>query len=119
MINKIKNLITELKNGADFATLAKDNSEDGTASNGGLFENFEKENTDQAFWKASYELANDTYTETPVESQFGYHIILRVSKTDKEALENIKNATLEELESTKGIPKTVAKNIYNAYHQEV
>jgi excinuclease ABC subunit C len=32
-------------------------------------------------------------------------------------LENIKNATLEELQSTKGISKTVAKNIYNVYHE--
>ena len=32
-------------------------------------------------------------------------------------LENIKNATLEELENTKGINKAVAKNIYDAYHK--
>ena len=31
-------------------------------------------------------------------------------------LENIKNASLEELMSTKGISKTVAQNVYNAYH---
>lgn len=31
-------------------------------------------------------------------------------------IENIKNATLEELQNTKGISSTVAKNIYNAYH---
>lgn len=34
-------------------------------------------------------------------------------------LENIKNATLEELENTKGISSTVAQNIYNAYHKEI
>ena len=34
-------------------------------------------------------------------------------------LENIRNATLEDLENTKGISKTVAKNIYNAYHKDI
>ena len=34
-------------------------------------------------------------------------------------LENIKNATLEELQSTKGISKSVAENIYNAYHSDI
>ena len=32
-------------------------------------------------------------------------------------LENIKNATLEDLQNTKGISKVVAENIYNAYHK--
>ena len=32
-------------------------------------------------------------------------------------LENIKNATLDELQSTKGISKSVAENIYNTYHK--
>lgn len=31
-------------------------------------------------------------------------------------IDNIKNATLEELQNTKGISSTVAKNIYDAYH---
>ena len=34
-------------------------------------------------------------------------------------LENIKNATLEDLQNTKGISKVVAENIYNAYHKDI
>ena len=34
-------------------------------------------------------------------------------------LERIKNATLEELQNTKGISKIVAENIYNAYHKNI
>ncbi|MBQ7797834.1 MAG: excinuclease ABC subunit UvrC, partial [Clostridia bacterium] len=34
-------------------------------------------------------------------------------------LENIKNATLEDLQNTKGIPKSVAENIYNSYHKDI
>lgn len=87
-LEKTKNLITELNNGADFETLAKENSQDGTASNGGLFENFSKENTDSAFWEASYKLENGKYTTTPVESAYGYHIIYKVSANEKPTLED-------------------------------
>ena len=96
-LNKTKDLITQLKNGADFATLAKEHSQDGTAENGGLFENFSKETTDAAFWKAAYELENDKYTETPVESSFGYHIIYKISSNEKPTLEDSKEKVMESL----------------------
>lgn len=34
-------------------------------------------------------------------------------------LDRIKNATLEELQNTKGLSKTVAENIYSAYHKDI
>ena len=34
-------------------------------------------------------------------------------------LENIKNASLEDLQNTKGISKTIAQNIYDAYHKQI
>lgn len=100
-LEKAKNLITELKNGADFETLAKENSEDGTASKGGLFEDFSKESTDPAFWQASYKLENGKYTETPVESAYGYHIIYKVSANEKPSLEDSKEKVMESLVSNK------------------
>lgn len=100
-LTKTKDLIKQLKEGADFATLAKEHSQDGTAQNGGLFENFEKETTDAAFWKAAYELKNDTYTETPVESSFGYHIIYKISSNEKPSLEDSKEKVMEALVSKK------------------
>lgn len=41
-------------------------------------------------------------------------IILEKYKT----LQNVKSATLDDLESTKGISKSVAKNIYDTFHKE-
>lgn len=96
-LNKTKDLIKQLKDGADFATLAKEHSQDGTAKDGGLYENFSKNNTDAAFWKAAYELENGTYTETPVESSFGYHIIYKVSSNEKPSLEDSKAEVIEGL----------------------
>ncbi|MDD3187091.1 MAG: peptidylprolyl isomerase [Bacilli bacterium] len=92
-----KDLITKLNNGADFAELAKENSADSTASNGGLFENFKKENTDAAFWQASYNLKDGEYTKTPVESAYGYHVILKVSSEDKPSLEDSKDTIVDAL----------------------
>ncbi|MEG0826193.1 MAG: peptidylprolyl isomerase [Bacilli bacterium] len=110
-LNKTKELIKKLDNGADFATLAKENSKDGTASNGGLYEKFEKENTDAAFWQASYKLEKDKYTKSPVESQFGYHIIYKISAEDKPSLENSKDKIIEALIDKKiNEENAVAKN---------
>lgn len=89
-LNKAKDLIKKLNEGANFEELAKEHSEDGTASNGGLFENFEKSNTDAAFWQASYKLKDGEYTKSPVESAYGYHIILKVSSEEKPSLEDSK-----------------------------
>lgn len=100
-LNKAKDLITQLNNGANFETLAKGNSEDtGTAKNGGLFENFDKSTTDAAFWQASYNLKDGEYTKTPIESAYGYHIILKVSSKAKptldESKDKIKDALVDE-----------------------
>ena len=101
-LNEAKEIIKQIEEGADFATLAKEKSSDtGTASNGGLFEDFLKENTDSAFWKASYELKDGEYTKTPVESAYGYHIILKVSGKEKPTLEDSKEKITEALVSEK------------------
>ena len=68
-----------------FKDLAYDNSDDkGTYEDGGLFKDFSKSGVDEAFYKASKDLKNGEFTASPVKSQYGYHIILKVSsKTNK------------------------------------
>ena len=101
-LNEAKDIITKLNQGADFATLAKENSDDtGTSSNGGLFENFEKDTTDAAFWAASYVLKDNEFTKTPVESAYGYHVILKVSSASKPSLDDSKDKIKEALVSEK------------------
>ena len=46
-------------------------------------------------------------------------VIRKILLSQFHTLENIKKATLEKLQSIKGIPKTVAENIYNAYHKDI
>lgn len=77
---KAEDLIVQLNDGADFAELAKENSDDSSASDGGaLGDSFTKANTPyvEEFTEASFELkAVDEFTKEPVKSSYGYHIIL-------------------------------------------
>ncbi|MGH6648579.1 peptidylprolyl isomerase [Aquabacterium sp.] len=71
-----KALITQLKAGAKFEDLAKKNSKDpGSAENGGDLDWAAPGNYVPEFSEAMSKLEKGKFTETPVKSQFGYHII--------------------------------------------
>ncbi|MBO8137022.1 MAG: peptidylprolyl isomerase [Desulfotomaculum sp.] len=70
-------VIAQLDQGADFAELAKQKSEDpGSKNTGGLY-TFSPEQgmTDQNYAAAAQSLNEGEYTKQPVRSQYGYHII--------------------------------------------
>lgn len=104
-LNKAKDLINELNNGADFDTLAKENSADtGSASEGGLIKDFTKVGDNSVvteFWNAAYNLKDGEYTSEPVKSSFGYHIILKVSQNERPSLEDTKDDILDTLVTNK------------------
>ena len=110
---KAKELIEELKGGADFAELAAANSTDpGSASRGGDLGFFGPGQMVPEFEEAAMALEPGSFTEEPVQSQFGYHII-RVDEvrdspmpTFEEVSDRIRQlmmreAFVEELESLK------------------
>jgi len=71
-----KAVIAELKKGTDFATLAKQKSEDpGTKASGGDLGWFSKDEMVPEFSEAAFKLQKGEFTETPVKTQFGYHVI--------------------------------------------
>lgn len=72
---KAKELIAELQGGADFAELAKANSTDGTAENGGEIGYFAKTDVVPEFAEAAFSLDVNGYTQKPVETEFGFHVI--------------------------------------------
>ena len=100
---KAEKLIKELDEGADFAELAKKNSDDtGSASDGGLIDYFNKDdNMDEAFLNASIKLEKGKYTEEPVKSSFGYHIILKVDQKSKPKLKKVKDDIIKTLADKK------------------
>lgn len=69
-------LLDSLNNGADFATVAKENSSDTfSAENGGDLDFIGRGAMDPAFEEAAYALPNVGDMSTVVESAFGFHII--------------------------------------------
>lgn len=78
---KIDALRARLMSGEDFAKLAKENSEDGSAVNGGDLRFFRKGEMVKPFEDAAFGLEKDQISPV-VETQFGYHII---KTTDKKA----------------------------------
>lgn len=91
-LNKANEVIEKLNNGEDWATLVSEYSEDeGSKDNEGLIENFTKGDVVDEFFNASVALENGKYSNEPVKSDFGYHIILKVSSEDKKALDELKD----------------------------
>lgn len=73
--DKAKELIKDLKDGADFAALARENSIDGTAETGGEVGWFAKTDVVPEFAEAAFALDEGEMTQKPVETEFGYHVI--------------------------------------------
>ena len=98
-----EDLIKQLDDGADFEELAKEYSDDtGSAEDGGFIDYFNKDdNMDEAFLNASIDLEEGEYTKEPVQSSFGYHIILKVDQKDKPELDEVRDDIKETLAEEK------------------
>lgn len=72
-----KAVIAELDKGADFATLAKEKSTGPSNTVGGDLGWFEADKMVAPFSAAVAELADGSYSKSPVQTQFGWHVILR------------------------------------------
>jgi peptidyl-prolyl cis-trans isomerase C len=82
--DEAKAVIAELAAGADFATLAKAKSKDPSAAqNGGDLGYFSADQMVPEFSAAAFALEKGATSQTPVKSQFGWHVILVVDRRDK------------------------------------
>jgi len=95
---KANEVITKLNEGADWATLVKEYSEDeGSKDNEGLVENFTKGDMVDEFFNATLKLKDGKYSTEPVKSEYGYHVILKVSSTKKPSLKDKKDDIINTL----------------------
>ncbi len=79
-----KDIIKQLDKGADFAKLAKDKSTDpGSGESGGDLGYFTKDKMVPEFADVAFKLEPGKYTETPVHTQYGWHIIQVLDKRDQ------------------------------------
>lgn len=73
--DEAKAVITRLDNGEDFAELAKALSTGPSGPNGGELGYFRRGAMVPSFEVASFNLAKGKYTTSPVQTQFGWHVI--------------------------------------------
>ncbi len=91
--DKAKAIIAQLKKGAKFEDIAKKESKDpGSGANGGDLDWANPSNYVKEFSEALVGLQKGKMTETPVKTQFGYHII---------RLDDIRDAKLPKFEEVK------------------
>ncbi len=74
--SQIQDIKEQLESGADFAELATQHSDCGSASSGGDLGNFGRGQMVKAFEEAAFALGVDNTSEV-VETPFGYHLIRR------------------------------------------
>lgn len=75
-------IIEELAAGADFATLAQERSEGPSASRGGDLGFFKRGDMVPPFADAAFSLEPGQTTDTPVQTQFGWHVIQVVDRRE-------------------------------------
>jgi peptidyl-prolyl cis-trans isomerase SurA len=93
-----------LINGSDFTTLVKDFSDDkNTYMNGGVMPEFGTAKYDSVFENHAFSLKKDGEISKPFETEFGFHIIKRISatpvpatKSDEAFISNLKQEVLKD-----------------------
>ncbi|MDD5041435.1 MAG: protein translocase subunit SecD [Candidatus Peribacteraceae bacterium] len=98
-----KDIKSQLDNGADFATLAKKYSDDGSGKSGGSLGTFVRGAMVAPFEQAAFALPQGGLSD-PVETQFGYHVI----RADRAVSRSFDVASYDELRFTGPDAKTQA-----------
>lgn len=95
-------VIVNLDGGADFATLAQEHSTGPSGPDGGDLGYFEHARMVPEFADAAFAMVVGTYTADPVQTQFGWHVILVEDRREtappslEESSEQIRNSLVQE-----------------------
>jgi peptidyl-prolyl cis-trans isomerase C len=96
--SEAKDIEAQLKNGADFATLAKQKSKDPGAAEGGELGYFTKDQMVPEFAEAAFKLDKGQISD-PIKTQFGWHVIYVARRAQAELVDNLrKSAKIERLD---------------------
>ena len=122
---KAEEVIKKLDNGEKWKDLVKEYSSD-TASveKEGLIENFTKGDVVDEFFNATLKLKDNEYTKEPVQSTYGYHVILKISNTKKPSLNKSKTKILNaisenKLNNDKNLFNNTWKKIRESYNLDI
>jgi peptidyl-prolyl cis-trans isomerase C len=106
-----KAIVAKLKAGAKFEDLAKQSKDPGSASRGGDLDWASPASFVKPFSDAMVGLQKGQFTETPVHTQFGYHVI---------KLEDVRPAKVPSFEEVKPqIAEALQQQKLQAYQQEL
>lgn len=109
--DEAKNIIAKLKGGAKFEELAKQSKDPGSAANGGDLDWASPASYVKPFSDAMVGLKKGQITETPVQTQFGYHVI---------KLEDVRDAKIPALEEVKPqIAESLQQKKLQAYQEDL
>jgi len=99
--DEAKEIITELKKGAKFEDLAKKSKDPGSGGRGGDLGWAAPSAYVKPFSEAMIKLEKGKFTEVPVQSQFGYHVIMLedVRETQFPALDQVKSQITESIQN--------------------
>jgi peptidyl-prolyl cis-trans isomerase C len=109
--DEAKQIIAKLKGGAKFEDLAKQSKDPGSAPNGGDLDWANPASFVPEFSKAMTSLQKGQVTETPVHTQFGWHVI---------KLEDVRPAKVPPLEEVKQqVAESLQQRKLAAYREEL
>jgi peptidyl-prolyl cis-trans isomerase C len=109
--DEAKQIIAKLKGGAKFEDLAKQSKDPGSAQNGGDLDWASPASFVPEFSKAMTSLQKGGITETPVKTQFGWHVI---------KLEDVRPAKIPPLEEVKQqVAESLQQRKLAAYREEL
>ncbi len=101
-LKKANEAITKLNDGKTFDEVVKEyTDDDATKNNGGLMGFVNPTKLDDVTRQELTKLENGKYSTTPVETEYGYEIFLRVSSKDKPKLKEVKTYIIETLADEK------------------
>lgn len=114
-------IIKQLKGGADFAKLAAEKGTDGTKDNGGDLGYFVKDQMVKPFADAAFAMKAGEVSQTPVKTDFGFHVIKVEDKrkqtppTFEQAAPQLRPAVAQEIaeEVINGLRKSAKVETFN------
>lgn len=99
---KAQEVIEKLNNGANWADLVKEYSNDeGSKDDEGLIKDFEKDSVVDEFFQSTVKLKDGEYSKEPVKSDYGYHVILRINAGKKPELKDVKDEVISSIVTQK------------------
>jgi peptidyl-prolyl cis-trans isomerase C len=96
-------VLAELRSGKDFLALAQEHADGPTGPNGGALDWFTAESMPPAFAEAVRTMSVGTYSAEPVQTDFGFHVILLedVRRQEPPALADIRDELVAAAERTR------------------